>query len=125
MPSYSPLILTRSDAGDGGWSLHPPDTTDEQIATGEVLPLLTGDDPAGPTHADYAEAWVRCLTRQAEAALAAALPPIGARVEAGDTEEDHDTGRVVAIEGDQVTVAWDSGTRTTQHFSLLRSGSSQ
>lgn len=68
MGSHSPLILTRSDAGDSGWSLHPPDTTDEQIATGEVLPLLTGDDPAGPTHADYAEAWVRCLAQQCERA---------------------------------------------------------
>ena len=120
MSNKSPLILTRSDAGDGGWSLHPPDTTDEQIATGEVLPLLTGDDPAGPTHADYAEACVRCLTRQAKAALAATVLAIGARVEGGDTEEDYDTGRVVAVDGDQVTVAWQSGTRTTQHFSLLR-----
>jgi hypothetical protein len=66
MGRKSPLILTRSDAGDGGWSLHPPDTTDEQIATGEVLPLLTGDDAAGPTSEDYAEAWVECLTRRAE-----------------------------------------------------------
>lgn len=64
MGSHSPLILTRSDAGDGGWSLHPPDTTDEQIATGEVLPLLTGDDAAGPTNADYAEAWAEELTRR-------------------------------------------------------------
>ena len=66
MSRKSPLILTRSDAGDGGWSLHPPDTTDEQIATGEVLPLLTGDDADGPTSEDYAEAWVECLTRRTE-----------------------------------------------------------
>ena len=44
---------------------------------------------------------------------------IGVRVAAGDTDDDHDTGRVVARDGDQVTVAWDNGTRTTQHFSLL------
>jgi hypothetical protein len=57
------LILTRSDEGDGGWSLHPAGTTDEQIASGEVLPLLTGeaerDDDgewSAPTAADYAEA---------------------------------------------------------------------
>jgi len=28
------LVLCRSDSGDGGWSLHPPGSTDEQIANG-------------------------------------------------------------------------------------------
>lgn len=36
------LTLVRSDAGDGGWSLYPPDTTDKEIAEGDALPLLTG-----------------------------------------------------------------------------------
>lgn len=45
---------------------------------------------------------------------------IGARVEAGDNAEDHDTGRIVAIDGDQFTVAWDSGVRTTQQADGLR-----
>jgi hypothetical protein len=35
----------------------------------------------------------------------------GARVEAGKGE-DHDTGRVVEINGEMAVVAWDSGVRT-------------
>lgn len=53
------LVLTRSDAGDGGWSLHAPGTTDEQIAEGDVAPLLTGDTATGPTDADRVEAALR------------------------------------------------------------------
>ncbi len=57
------IILCRSDAGDGGWSLHRPGTTNEQIANGEGI-LLTGtatwDDAAdhwdAPTLEDYEEA---------------------------------------------------------------------
>jgi len=33
--------------------------------------------------------------------------------------EDYDTGRVVAVDGDQVEVAWSNGTRTIQSASLL------
>lgn len=33
--------------------------------------------------------------------------------------EDRDTGRVDAIAGNQVTVAWDSGVRTTQSVESL------
>lgn len=36
------LILCRSDQGDGGWSLHTPGTTDEQIAEGYEI-LASGD----------------------------------------------------------------------------------
>lgn len=58
------LVLCRSDMGDGGWSLHAPGATDEQIAEGEALPLLDGpaewDDAVGdwdrPNDADYAAA---------------------------------------------------------------------
>jgi hypothetical protein len=57
------MILCRSDAGDGGWSLYPPGTTDDDIASGDVLPLLTGEaelDDDGewtaPTVADYEQA---------------------------------------------------------------------
>ncbi len=45
---------------------------------------------------------------------------IGDRVEGGDTPEDYDTGRVTAVDGDQVTVAWDSQITTTQSASTLR-----
>lgn len=34
-----------------------------------------------------------------------------ARVEAGEGE-DHDTGRVVSVDGDMAIVAWDSGVKT-------------
>lgn len=36
------LVLVRSDAGDGGWSLHAPWATDEQIADGSEPPLMSG-----------------------------------------------------------------------------------
>ena len=44
----------------------------------------------------------------------------GMRVEGGETREDYDTGRIIAVDRDQVTVAWDSGVETTQHASLIR-----
>jgi hypothetical protein len=37
------LVLCRSDMGDGGWSLHAPGSTDEQIASGDAPPLVSGD----------------------------------------------------------------------------------
>ena len=59
----APLVLCRSDAGDGGWSLHAPGSTDEDIATGDAPPLTSG--PSGknrlgqwlrPNARDYAAA---------------------------------------------------------------------
>jgi hypothetical protein len=53
------LILVRSDAGDGGWSLHVPSSTDEEIATGEAAALVAGTaewingEWSRPTQADY------------------------------------------------------------------------
>lgn len=44
----------------------------------------------------------------------------GDQVAGGETDDDSDTGHVIAVEGDQVTVAWSSGVRTTQPASLLR-----
>lgn len=45
---------------------------------------------------------------------------VGDRVEAGDTPEDYDTGTVVDVEGDRITVAWDSLVQTTQGAAGLR-----
>jgi hypothetical protein len=66
------MILCRSDAGDGGWSLYPPGTSDEEIASGDVLPLLTGkaeldEDGAwnAPTAADYEQAAALLAARRA------------------------------------------------------------
>ena len=36
------LVLCRSDCGDGGWSLHPAGSTDEQIASGDAPYLVSG-----------------------------------------------------------------------------------
>jgi hypothetical protein len=36
------LVLCQSDAGDGGWSLHAPGSTDEAIAEGIALALASG-----------------------------------------------------------------------------------
>lgn len=37
------LVLCRSDAGDGGWSLHPPGTTDASLADGSARTLADGN----------------------------------------------------------------------------------
>ena len=56
------FILTRSDQGDGGWSLHAPGSTDEDIATGEAAALVTGvsrkrgGEWLRPNARDYADA---------------------------------------------------------------------
>ena len=58
------LVLCRSDCGDGGWSLHPAGSTDEQIASGDAPVLVSGpaqwDDDEGcwdrPNAQDYASA---------------------------------------------------------------------
>lgn len=57
------LVLVRSDAGDGGWSLHATGSTSQQIAEGEAPPLVSGTaalrDPDdhnswdAPTQKDY------------------------------------------------------------------------
>jgi len=60
------LVLVRSDLGDGGWSLHPPGTTDDTIRDGGGIILAAGIadcDPTGawdaPDARDYATAWAR------------------------------------------------------------------
>jgi hypothetical protein len=56
------FILTRSDQGDGGWTLHAPGSTDEDIATGDASALVSGVSrkQAGrwlrPNARDYADA---------------------------------------------------------------------
>lgn len=70
--SEDDLILCRSDGGDGGWSLHAPDATDEQIASGDEPPLACGpadmDEDTGywsrPNCEDYQAAFKELLTRQ-------------------------------------------------------------
>ncbi len=58
----SRFILCRSDACDGGWSLHPTGTTDEAIASGDPRILASGDAEmvggkwSRPNAEDYAEA---------------------------------------------------------------------
>ena len=53
------LVLVRSDQGDGGWSLHPAGSTDEQIRDGNVLvsgPAQWDDDEGDwdrPNAQDY------------------------------------------------------------------------
>jgi hypothetical protein len=61
------LVLCRSDEGNGGWSLHAPDSTDYAIATGDAPYLASG--PAThingnwdrPNAADYREALAKLL----------------------------------------------------------------
>ena len=56
-------MLVRSDAGDGGWSLHAPGSTDDEIASGDAPPLVSGPSDTDrdgewerPDGADYADA---------------------------------------------------------------------
>lgn len=49
------LVVCDSDLGDGGWSLHAPGSTDNDIAEGIALPLVTGTGPI--TDAHRAVAW--------------------------------------------------------------------
>lgn len=42
MISADSLVLCRSDRGDGGWSLHAPGSTDEDIANGDAPYLVSG-----------------------------------------------------------------------------------
>lgn len=41
MAQFIPVIC-RSDMGDGGWSIHAPGSTDDDIREGLAYPLLTG-----------------------------------------------------------------------------------
>ena len=58
------LILCRSDRGDGGWSLHAPGATDEEIACGDAPAILTGEALwedgrwSRPNQTDYTRAWL-------------------------------------------------------------------
>lgn len=45
---------------------------------------------------------------------------VGDRVEAGETADDYDTGRVSEVDGDRVLVSWDSGVRTWTGAETLR-----
>ena len=62
-PTDHDFVLARSDAGDGGWSLHAPGTTDEDIATGEA-PALT----SGPSGKNRGGKWLRPHARDYAAA---------------------------------------------------------
>jgi hypothetical protein len=42
MTPTNDLVLCRSNTGDGGWSLHAPGSTDEEIACGEAPYLACG-----------------------------------------------------------------------------------
>lgn len=56
------LVLCRSDCGDGGWSLHAPWATDDQIACGDEPPLADGPaewhgEWSRPNRLDYQQAF--------------------------------------------------------------------
>jgi hypothetical protein len=43
MTEASDFVLVRSDKGDRSWSLYAPNSTDEQIASGQARPLVSGN----------------------------------------------------------------------------------
>lgn len=72
----SKFVLCRSDTGDGGWSLHAPSSTDEEIGNGDAPVLVSG-----PAEYDLkTEAWSRpnaddyAAAERAFSPHAAALP---------------------------------------------------
>jgi hypothetical protein len=105
-----PTIEPRCAAGSSaqvsrtahGWVIHPTDY-----------------DPASITAEDLVhDNAVRRLTVEEESEL---LPAVGSRVCGGAPgTEDYDEGRVTEVDGDQVTVAWDSQVTTTQRADALR-----
>lgn len=60
--SHTDLVLVRSDTGDGGWSLHAPGSTDDDIASGDAPYLLSGNAKmingvwSRPNEQDYEQA---------------------------------------------------------------------
>ena len=81
------LILVRSDMGDGGWSLHAPGSSDEDIAEGVARALASGTaamDADGewdaPTEADYVEA-IRAYRYTRAVTGADGLPILGLDVD--------------------------------------------
>jgi len=61
------LVICRSDAGDGGWSLHPPGTTDASLADGSARTLAYGHAERSadgewdrPSAEDRHAAWDEC-----------------------------------------------------------------
>lgn len=70
----APLILCRSDTGDGGWSLHAPGSTDQDIATGEAPALTSGASGKNrhgqwlrPNRHDVAHAYIALAKMEQEA----------------------------------------------------------
>jgi hypothetical protein len=60
--SAADLVLCKSDHGDGGWSLHAPGSTDEDIACGDA-PYLVSGEGYEPTAADYDAAMATLAAR--------------------------------------------------------------
>lgn len=54
-----------SDAGDGGWSLHAPESTDDEIADGTAVALVSGTGPITRDDYDLARAQIDAPARAA------------------------------------------------------------
>ena len=104
------IAFTADDVRNGGYRVYDVADLRESINTqGQIL-------CGWHNETDFLAALTgRKIADWTEEALA-----VGDRVEGGNNAEDYDTGRVIAVDGDQVTVAWDSGVRTTNPASTLR-----
>lgn len=113
----------------------------ENAVSGLVLGAYLAEDEAGALDVMARDAGYRGHAEASEVApvaegelLVTALWAVGDRVEAGDTPEDYDTGRVIALGDDAldavsprarglvapVAVAWDSGVRGVHEALDLR-----
>ena len=87
------FVLCCSDTGDGGWSLHAPGSTDEDIASGDAPYLVSGPAEAvdggwdRPNDADYLAA------AEAYATWAAEIIPCDGGFQAFESVTDAETWR--------------------------------
>ena len=65
MSQGSNFVMCRSDAGDGGWSLHPPGASDQEIGGGDAPAIVSGPSDWD----DQIEAWARPNTDDYDAAI--------------------------------------------------------
>lgn len=99
--------------GDGAEMIGLYDLDGEKL-TGVHVFEAVHDAPA-----DVIDAVQTCW--ETAGAKVAVVFEVGQRVQGGAAgSDDHDAGVVSDVDGEQVTVAWDSGVRTTQRAEVLR-----
>lgn len=111
MASYK--ITSSSGVDMGTWEAESPE------AAAEAMRQDAGYRDSEHA-ADALGTTVAALNAELTIVLVESQWSVGDRVEAGETADDYDTGRISEVDGDRVLVAWDSGVRTWAAASSLR-----